>query len=564
MKKAIPALIAILLIITIGGIYGYNLYKEKYAYSDEQYDTREYFGLGASDEIAVVMGDETADFKARLINGVCYFDIDTVRKVFNKRFYEDSAEGLLLYVEPAVINTVNIGKEKGYYAGDSFVSTEYTPAGYKDGTLYVACDYVRLFTNYEYEYFEEPSRMQVYTQWPAREIARINKDTWIRYRGGVKSPILRELAAGEEVYVLDTMDTWSQIRTADCYIGYVENKRLEDYETIDPIPVTDYKEPEFTHTLFQGKINMTWHNVAGEVGNDTIIPFLENTHGINVVSPTWFGLSDNSGNISDIGSASYVTTLHDRGISVWGLVSNFTDTSVDSYAVLSSTTARRNLITNLINASEAYGLDGINVDFEGLNVESGVHFVQFIRELSVECRRCGLILSVDNYVPIGNTDFYDRAEQGVYADYVVIMGYDEHYAGSEEAGSVASISYVEQGIKRTSEEVEASRIINGIPFFTRIWDTTGSEVTSQAVDMVTAQQFLADHNIVTEWDEECCQTYGEYTQGDTRRQIWLEDAESIEVKLNVMDAYGVAGVASWRLGMETPDIWDVIADYMNK
>lgn len=150
------------------------------------------------------------------------------------------------------------------------------------------------------------------------------------------------------------------------------------------------------------------------------------------------------------------------------------------------------------------------------------------------------------------------------ADYVIIMGYDEHYAGSAEAGSVASINFVEEGIKQTVEQVPANKIINAVPFYTRIWSTTGADVSSQAVGMAMAQEYINAHNIETVWDEETCQNYGEYMDGDTYNQVWLEDAQSIGVKLNVMQNYNIGGVACWRLGYETPDIWDVIEEYLDK
>ncbi len=563
MKKAIPAIVAILLIVIIAGLYGFSVYKEKYAYSNERMDAEEYFGISSPEEIAVIDGDEEASYKARLIDGECYFDIDTVQTYFNKRFYYDENEQLIIYVEPLTINTVHIG-ESGYEAGGEHKDTPFVPAVNKDGTLYIACDFVKNFTNFEYTFFDDPNRIQLYTKWPQRDVAYIAKDTKIRYRGGVKSPILKDVEQGERVYVLEEMETWSEVRTDDGYIGYVEQKKLEGYETIDPIPVTDYKEPEFNHKLVDGKVSLAWVSIAGTGGNDTIEPLLAATKSVNVVSPTWFGLSDNSGSLSDFGSAAIVESLHNKGVQVWGLVSNFANEGIDTYAVLSSTSTRRNLISNIMGVVSAYSLDGVNVDFESLNVESGVHFVQFIRELSVECRKAGVILSVDNYVPIGNTDFYDRTEQGIYADYVVIMGYDEHYAGSEEAGSVASIGYVENGINKTIEEVEASRVINGLPFYDRIWETTGADVSSKAYGMAETKEWLSNHNIVTEWDDTTCQNYGEYTSGDTKHQVWVEDAESIKVKLSVMDSCGIGGAAYWRLGLETSDVWDEISEYINK
>ena len=193
-----------------------------------------------------------------------------------------------------------------------------------------------------------------------------------------------------------------------------------------------------------------------------------------------------------------------------------------------------------------------------------LNYIEFIRELSIPCRANGIVLSVDNYVPTEYTAHYDRAEQGIVADYVIVMGYDEHYAGSPEAGSVASIDFVEEGIERTVEQVPAHKVINAVPFYTRIWETKGAELGSQAVGMAAAEEYVRAHNIALEWDEETCQNYGEYTEDGSLFQVWLEDERSIEVKLNIMEKYQIGGVAGWRLGFEKPEIWDVIGVYLNR
>ena len=355
------------------------------------------------------------------------------------------------------------------------------------------------------------------------------------------------------------------MKTADSVIGYVENKRLDNTRSELPIPVTDYTEPEYTSLTRDYKINLGWHVVAGTAGNDTLQSVTANTKGLNVISPTWFKLSDNEGNFTSFASADYVEKAHGMGLEVWALVENIEyKDSIDMYQILSSTTTRRKLIDALVAEVQQYGIDGINVDFEQISMDCGEHYIEFIRELSVSCRKNGIVLSVDNYVPTGYTDHYDRREQGIVADYVIIMGYDEHYAGSPEAGSVASINYVENGIADTVSQVPANKVINAIPFYTRIWETTGSSISSQAVGMEMAEEYVATHNIDVEWNEETCQNYGEYTSGDTLYQVWLEDEESIRVKLNIMEKYGIGGVAAWRLGFEKPEIWDEIETYLNQ
>lgn len=563
-KKIIPILVAIVLIIIIGCISVGTKLIERYSYSRERADLYDYFQISSQEDTAVILGNEMIEERARLIDGVYYLDLFTVHKYFNDRFYEDKNENLLLYTLPDDIVKTNTGstvKESKNGSED----LGYVIARYEEDELYVAIDYVKQYTNFSYEAFTEPNRIQIDTSWNEIQVSEIKKDTAVRIRGGVKSEILEDVQQGDKVTVLEQMETWSKVKTADSIIGYVENKRLSDIRNEQPIPVTDYEEPEYTSVTRDYKINLGWHVIAGTAGNDTLGSVTANTKGLNVISPTWFKLSDNNGGFTSFATSEYVNKAHDMGLEVWALIENIEyKSSIDMYAILSSTSVRTQLIENLINTVLEYDIDGINVDFEQISMDCGEHYIEFIRELSIPCREHGIVLSVDNYVPTGYTDHYDRREQGIVADYVIIMGYDEHYAGSEVAGSVASIDYVEEGIAKTVEQVPANKVINAVPFYTRIWETTGSSISSQAVGMDMAQEYVSAHNIEVEWDDATCQNYGEYTSGDTLYQVWLEDEQSIQVKLNIMEKYGIAGVASWRLGYEKPEIWDEIVNYLNR
>lgn len=563
-KKIIPVILAIVLILIIGCVSFGGIIIDKYSYSEERADLAAYYEISGEDDVAIVLQNEIVEERAKLIDGVYYLDLATVHKYLNERFYEDKNEQLLLYTLPQETVRTGIGSS---IREDSNGSEDmgYIISRYEGDTLYIAIDYVKKYTNFGYEAFTEPNRIQLDTVWEDMQTAQIKKDTQVRVKGGIKSEILTDVQEGDKVTVLEQMETWTKVKTADSIMGYVENKRLSDLRSELPIPVTDYAEPEYTSVTRDYKINMGWHVVAGVGGNDTLYEMTANTKGMNVISPTWFKLCDNEGNYTSFATADYVNKAHDMGLEVWALIENieYSD-SISMYEILSSTTKRAYLIENLINEVLACGIDGINVDFEQISMDCGEHYVQFLRELSIPCRKNGIVLSVDNYVPTGYTDHYDRKEQGVVADYVVIMGYDEHYAGSEIAGSVASIDFVEEGIAKTVAEVPANKVINAVPFYTRIWETTPDSISSQAVGMDVAEEYVAFHEIQVEWDEATCQNYGEYTVGDTLHQVWLEDEESIQVKLTIMDKYQIGGVASWRLGLEKPEIWDEIEIYMNK
>lgn len=570
MKKIIPVIVAIVLIIVIAAVgFGAKLF-EKYSYSKERADLTEYFGVEGDNDVPIILQDELIEEHAKIFDNMCYFDIATVHKYFNDRFYEDKAAEVLVYAMPGGFWTVDIGTINFWDYGADFeeagIAWDYVISRYEDGVLYIEADFVQRYSNFTYELFTGPNRMQVYTEGGERQTAPVLKDTQVRYQGGIKSDILTDVSGGDTVVVLEEMENWTKVKTQNSFIGYVENKRLgeKSVETLEPPPAN--MPVDYESNTRDYKINLGWHVIGGVDGNQTLESVVSQTKGLNVISPTWFRLTGNEGEFTSFASTDYVDRAHGMGLEVWALMSNVEAESadVDMYELLSRTHSRWNLISNLIAAAREYNLDGINIDFENISLDAGEPFIQFIRELSVPCRRYGIVLSVDNYVPMGHTDHYDRAEQGVVADYVIIMGYDEHYAGSDEAGSVASINFVENGIKNTVAEVPPEKVINGIPFYTRIWKSGAEGLSSEAVTMGMAQEFVENHGIAVRWDEATCQNYGEIQENDTFYQVWLEDADSIRVKLNIMQNYDIAGVAAWRLGHESANVWDVIEEYMNQ
>lgn len=561
MKKFIPTIIAIVLIIIVGLSFVGTQVFEKYSYSSEEQDLNEYYSIQAADDVAIVLQNDRIDIKAKLIEGKVYLEFGNVQKLLNDRFYVDTNESWLIYTTPTDIIKAHIGANS-YFVGDGENATDYTICIQKGEDLYIALDYVKKFSNFSYELFENPLRIQLRTKWDEKTVATIKKNNAVRLKGGVKSPILRKVKEGEEVVILEKLDTWTKVKTNDALMGYIENKFLEGENTVGEIPVTDYVEPEYTSIHRDYKINLGWHAIYTQSGNDTFDEYVQGTKGLNVISPTWFSLTDNEGNYTSFADSNYVTRAHNQGIEVWALLENLSP-EVSTYEIMSYSSKREKLINNLISDVTRVGADGINLDFEQISYDAGVHYVEFIRELSIKCRENGLVLSVDNYVPRESTSHYNRKEQGIVADYVIIMGYDEHWGGGGVAGSVASIDYVTDGIEQTLSEVPSEKVINAIPFYTRVWKTTGGEVTSDALGMDAAKAFVNENGVEINWDPVTCQYYGEKQMGNTFYQVWLEEEESIKAKLNVMDAHNLAGVAEWKLGFENKAIWNTIETYLN-
>jgi spore germination protein YaaH len=251
------------------------------------------------------------------------------------------------------------------------------------------------------------------------------------------------------------------------------------------------------------------------------------------------------------------------GLEVWALVDDFTK-KVDMKELLSYSSRRDNLSNVLIEEAMKYKLNGINIDFEKITSDAGKDYIQFIRELSVKCRNNGIVLSVDSYVPSEFTEYYDREEQGKIVDYVVVMAYDEHYAGSEVAGPVSSISYVRDAVKNILTMVPKNKTIIAIPFYTRLWkETSDGQVSSQSYAMTPAKVWIKDNNIEAKWDKSTGCYYAELKKDDATYRMWQEEDKSIEEKMKAIYDADVAGCAEWKLGVETDSIWNVIIKYLN-
>lgn len=543
-KKRMPVLVVCLLIVLValvgGAAYGIN----KLIPTRKQMSLSDYYGQNADGEAALILGTEKLDQKALISGDDVYLPIDVVDGYLNQRYYWDSENKKILYATPS-----SLTEEK---ASDSAGGMVWL----KDNSVYLHLDYVKKYTDIDAYINKDPDRISIQNKFSNIETVTVKKDTVIRYRGGIKSEILTEVPKNTVLRLLNEGEDWDQVATDDGYIGYIQKKKVSaaDATTYE----RDFKSESYTYLTMDEPVNLVWHQTTSTDANNYFSDATQNMTGVNVISPTWFSIADNSGNITNIASGEYVMQAHEKGLKVWGLVDNFSE-NISTTTVLSSTSARQNLEGQLIAGALKTGLDGINVDFESLSEDVGIHFLQFLRELSIQCHENNLVLSVDNPVPENFTSHYDRAEQGKVTDYVIIMGYDEHYVGSE-AGSVASLPWVEQGVKDTLTEVPAERTILAVPFYTRLWKTTdGGALTSEAIGMDQAQKVIADNGAETYWDKTTSQNYGTYEGDGATYQIWLEDSKSIAEKVKLISKYKLAGVAEWKLGFENSGVWKTIA-----
>ncbi len=568
------------ILILAGGIGGALLYK-RYSPSKEQADLNEYYGIKQENQLAVVIDEELVQTHGIVQDGIAYVEYSVVRDYLNERFYVDHNENLLLYTLPEGTITAEVGS-KDYTLQTEKLSASYALLKMEGSEAYIALDFVQQYTNIEYRTYENPNRVIIEKGSGERTVATVKNDTQVRVAPDVKSDILAHAAKKDKLVVISEEGKWTKVRTQDGYIGYIKNKFVKD--SVKETVTRTFDEQIYPNISKDYTINLAWHVVTNSVTNQEILTTIADTKGLTTISPTWFIANDTKGNIVSYASSQYVNYAHQSNIEVWALVKDF-DGGIDSYEetyeLLSHTSSRTKLISQLISEALKTGLDGINVDFEYISKECGEHYIQFLRELSLKCRQNGIILSVDNPVPSAYSTQYHLEEQGKIVDYVIIMGYDEHYKGSYESGSVASPAFVEAGIKEALKVVPSEKLINAVPFYTRLWKEVakteaeleaqqgteagdyGVNVTSIVYGMKGAEQVVANSGAEIIVDEVTGQNYAEWEADGGTYKIWLEDESALETKLKLMKQYNLAGNAAWRIGFEKSTAWELILKYVN-
>ncbi len=546
-KRKNPALFVIILILLVAGAGFVTNIVRAHIPGKERMSLTEYYGVPAEGEALLILHGDFMEKRVVLNGETAYLPLGIVNTYLNQRYYWDVENRQIIYATPSELI--------------------YTPAQDTPGSdvwlhnddVYLSIPFVQRFTDMDVYYNHDPERVAIQYDFDKLKMVKAVKNSAVRYRGGIKSPILCDVQAGDILYLLEELENWDQVATPDGYVGYIQKSAVSAVLTEQP--ARERTLEQYSYLTYDFPVNLVWDQVTVMDANDMLANRTASMTGVNVISPTWFALSDNAGNFTDLSSASYVNTAHAMGLKVWALADNFSP-DMSTYEVLSHTGPRANLVANLVNATLACGADGINVDFEALSEETGVHFLQFLRELSIECHKNNLVLSVDNPVPADFTSHYDRAEQGCVVDYVIVMGYDEHYEGSTEPGSVASLPWVEQGIIETIAEAPSNRVINGMPFYVRVWKVMAESLASEAVSMGEAKRLLSEHNAQTYWDNVAYQYVGSYEADGATWKMWLEDEESIAYKTDLVRKYNLAGVAAWKLGMEESTVWPVITEHL--
>ncbi|WP_102346597.1 glycosyl hydrolase family 18 protein [Bacillus sp. Marseille-P3661] len=441
-----------------------------------------------------------------------------------------------------------------------------------DGSMYLEFGPLTSIYPFKVQYLEETGAIKIVKHGdivlPAivkEEYKNNDKDLRIRVTPNRYAAYVDELIAGEQIEVENDVQNYYFIRKENGIAGYVSKEvvELQDPKMIT-IKSATISEPEVQTPPLNWPINLTWEAVYSENPDPTKIPVMP---GLNVISPTWFSIKNAEGDISNLASLNYVEWAKSKGYHVWAVFSNDFD-PVKTHETLKDFQTRKKMIRQLLQYSAMYKLDGINIDFENVNVEDRDLLTQFVEELTAYLHQAGLTVSMD-ITFISNSEnwsmFYDREKLGKIVDYLMVMAYDEHWATSPVAGSVSSLPWVEKNLAKLLEVVPNERLILGIPTYTRIWKeqkTPGGniEVSSKAYGMEDTYKWISDRNLQPQYYEKSGQDFVQFT--DEKEQatykIWLENEKSLQKRAQLVHKYQLAGIASWNRSFANESMWSIV------
>lgn len=552
--QVLKMLVPVLLILLLVGIFVIR----RITPTKERMSLYEYFNVKEDTPVVLIILNKNMDTATGIMkNDVLYVPQSWVEESLNKRFYWDAESNGILYTDDSNIFTYTEGSREYRDDQGNTMTTDNPVLIQEESGYYLDFSYVAARTDCEYQFCEEPARLVVDTETGELPYVTVTKKAAVRYRGGIKSDVLEKVEKGDRLFYRKTVDEWVEVQTPTGITGYIEANKVSDVEQIarQSIQLTEFASIHRDYI-----ISLVWFQVMSKEGNENLSGMLAGVSGINVVSPTWYAITDNSGNMDCFATANTVSLIKSRGCEVWPLVNDFAD-GVDTQKLFGSLQTRSKMIERLMADADRYGYDGINLDMENVSKEGAKDYLQFVRELSVACQRRGLVLSADNYKAESYNAHYDLAEQAAYADYIIHMGYDEHYTGSE-SGSVASVDFVEDGIQKALQYVPKEKLVVAMPFYTRIWTEKEGKTTSKAVGMQTAIDDLSSNNAPAIWDDVSGQYFGSYEKDGATVKIWIEEERSIEEKLKLFQQYDLGGVAAWKLGLERKTVWNVISKYV--
>lgn len=547
-KKVIMGLIIIVLVALVAS---------RFIPVGDMVDPLTYFDEFQGNDYNLVYEDQRVGLRdpVKIIDGNVYISYEVIDNYLDTILFYDDAEKVMTITDVKNVLRLYPNKDEGLLNGKK-VKVNYILKEI-NGKLYVPADLLKDKAGIEVISGEENKLFILDNIANKKDVATIKRITSVRTRPLQKTTVLKNLKKGEKVVVFSIEDGFARIRSEQGIIGYIPENNMSDIVTAEGININS--EESWPSNPLGEKVKLVWDQMTVQTAGDWNSTKYSRITEANVIAPTWFQFADDKGNLSDLGNKAYVDNAHARGLKVWALLShNFTEPELTG-TVLSSTTKRQHVINQLIEKAKIYGYDGVNIDIENIQTQTSKVWVQFMRELYPQLKNAGIVVTVDVYMPSDWSSHYERAKIANLCDYFIVMAYDQHHLGSEKAGSVAEIPWVEEGVKKNLEEVPNDKLVLGIPFYTRLWKETESGLETRSYTMSAAEAKVKEWGVAPTLDAQSGQLYAEKQVEDGLYKIWLENSDTIADRIQIVNTYNLAGYGAWKLGLETLDCWDSLA-----
>ena len=503
----------------------------------------------------------TSNLKNQVLieNNTIYLSQSDIENFFDKHIYKEDETNEIITTYGKKIAA--IGFEKNSININGSDKEIYAHAIEKDGQVYLPISEMKDVYDVEIRNIEKTKVVTMDSLDREQKKAIVTSNLSVKSSTNFLTRTVDRIKKGDSVIIISSDKGYTKIRTEKGKIGYIKSKKVANEITV--------REEMKEEKQIEGKVNLVW-DYYSNVGS---APDRSGTSidGVNVVAPAFFYLDDD-GNLKDnIGEKgeNYINWAHDNGYKVWPMVSNAEAGLTLTSEIMNSYTKRQKLIEDIVDKCVEYKLDGINVDFENMKQEDKDLYSRFIIELTPRLKEMGLVTSVDVTAPDGGETWsmcFDRHVIGDVADYIIFMAYDEYGVSSTKPGTTAGYDWVKLSLNKflQTEEIESNKIILGIPFYTRVWTTDPSgKSTSKTVSMKKTESVIPD-GTQKQWNDDLKQNYVEYTDGNNKKQIWIEDIDSIKSKISLITENNLGGVASWQKDMELDEIWSVLKGEINK
>ena len=543
-KKFLTTIGGIIAIVIIGFIVASNIVLDK----------------NKTTNLVINNNNITSNLKNEVLieNDVIYLSKQDISNFFDNYIYEEEETNQIITTYNKKIAAIGFEENKIIINGSE--KNIYAHAIEKDGQIYLPISEMQDVYDVEINNIEKSKVVTIDSLNREQKKAVAAKNLSVKSSTKFLNKTVDKVKKGQTVIVVSENKGYTKIRTEDGKLGYVKSDKLAN-----EVVVREAMEEE---KQIDGKVNLTWDYYSKYASAPDRTG--ESIEGINVVSPSFFYIGDDGTLETNIGKKgeSYITWAHNNGYKVWPMISNAEAGLTVTSKIMNSYEARQNLIEDIVNNCVKYKLDGINVDFENMKEEDKDLFSRFIIELTPRLKEMGLVTSVDVTAPDGGETWsmcFDRNVIGDVADYIVFMAYDEYGVSSTTPGTTAGYDWVKLSLNKflQTEEIEASKIILAVPFYTRVWTTDSQgKVSNNTISMKKVYDEIPD-GVETTWDDKLKQNYVEYTSNGNKKQIWIEDEASIKEKISLIKENDLGGVASWRKDLESDNIWSILDEIQN-